>query len=74
MRPTSKLALIILLASLILGVLGDVLLRATPWGLNAVLWIAALALSVAAITQWQAVDLRGGGRGLIGPAVVFAAG
>jgi len=74
MKPTSKLALTILLASFILGLLGDVLLRATPWGLNAVLWIAALALSIAAITQWQAVDLRGGGRWLIGPAVLFAAG
>jgi len=74
MKPTSKLALTILFASIILGLLGDVLLRATPWGLNAVLWIAALALSIAAITQWQAVELRGGGRWLIAPAVVFAAG
>ena len=74
MKPTSKLALTILLASLILGLLGDVLLRATPWGINAVLWIAALALSIAAITQWRAVDLTGGGRWLIGPAIIFAAG
>jgi hypothetical protein len=74
MKPTSKLALTILLASLILGLLGDVLLRATPWGLNAALWIAALALSLGAITQWQAVQLTGGGRWLIGPAVLFAAG
>ena len=43
MKPTSKLALTILLASFILGLLGDVLLRATPWGLNAVLWIAAVS-------------------------------
>ncbi|MCK7534731.1 MAG: hypothetical protein MZV63_28885 [Marinilabiliales bacterium] len=74
MKPNSKLALTILLASFILGLLGDVLLRATPWGLNAGLWIVALALSIAAITQWQAVDLRGGGRWLLLPAVLFAAG
>lgn len=74
MSKTSRLALTILLASLILGLLGDLLLRATPWGLNATLWIAALALSLAAITQWQAVQLTGGGRWLIGPAVFFAAG
>ncbi len=74
MKPTSKLALTILFASLILGLMGDVLLRATPWGINAVLWIAALALSIAAITQWRAVDLTGGGRWLIGPAVIFATG
>jgi hypothetical protein len=74
MKPTSKLALTILLASFILGLLGDVLLRATPWGLNAVLWIAALALSIAAIAQWRLIDLTGGGRWLLLPAVIFAAG
>ena len=74
MKPNSKLALTILFASLVLGLLGDVLLRATPWGLNAVLWIAALALSIAGITQWRLIDLSGGGRWLLLPAVVFAAG
>jgi hypothetical protein len=73
MKPNTKLALTILFASLILGLLGDVLLRATPWGLNAALWIAALALSLGAIAQWQAVQLTGGGRWLIAPAVLFAA-
>jgi hypothetical protein len=74
MKPTSKLALTILFASIILGLLGDVLLRATPWGLNAVLWIVALALSIAAITQWQPIDLTGGGRWLLLPAMLFAGG
>lgn len=74
MKPISKLALTILFASFLLGLLGDVLLRALPWGLNAVLWIAALALTIGAIAQWRAVNLSGGGRWLIGPTVVFAAG
>jgi hypothetical protein len=74
MKPNTQLALTILFAALILGLLGDLLLRATPWGLNAVLWIAALALSLGALAQWQAVRLTGGGRWLIAPAVLFAAG
>lgn len=74
MKPNTQLALTILFASLILGLLGDGLLRATPWGLNAALWIAALALSLGAIAQWQAVQLTGGGRWLIAPAGLFAAG
>ncbi len=39
----TKLGLEILAAGLILGVLGDVLLRAMPWGLNVTLCTAALA-------------------------------
>jgi len=39
----TKLGLDILAAGLILGVLGDVLLRAMPWGLNVTLCAAALA-------------------------------
>jgi hypothetical protein len=71
---TSRTALTILFASLTLGLLGDMLLRATPWGLNAGLWIVALAIGIAAITQWRPIDLSGGGRWLVLPAIVFAAG
>jgi hypothetical protein len=59
---------------LILGLLGDALLRATPWGLNAPLWIGALALSILAVAAWHNVPLTGGGRWLLIPAVIFAAG
>ncbi len=37
-----RLALQIIAGSLALGVAGDVLLRAVPWGLNFVLWLTAL--------------------------------
>lgn len=74
MSRSSNLPLTLLFASLILGLLGDALLRATPWGLNAPLWISALALSVLAVAAWHNVPLTGGGRWLLIPAVIFAAG
>ena len=74
MSKTSRLAPTILLVSLILGLLGSLLLRATPWGLNATLWIMALALSIGVITHRHADQLTGGGRWLLEPAVFFALG
>ena len=48
MNERTKTGLEILQAAVLLGVLGDVLLRATPWGLNVFLFIGAL---VAAMTM-----------------------
>ncbi|CAN5461626.1 hypothetical protein BH10ACI1_BH10ACI1_17620 [soil metagenome] len=42
MNERTKTGLEILQAAVLLGVLGDVLLRATPWGLNVLLFIGAL--------------------------------
>ncbi len=72
MSQTSKTALAILFSSLILGVLGDGLLRAVPWGINVVIWVGAIASSIIAIMRWRALPLTGGGRWLIVPAIVFA--
>lgn len=47
----TKLGLEILAAALVLGVLGDVLLRATPWGLNVTLCAAALAATGVALVR-----------------------
>src|SRR3712207_8602930 len=38
----TRLGLGVLGAALVLGLLGDWLLRATPWGVNLFLWVAAL--------------------------------
>lgn len=73
MTNTTKIALSLLLAALLLGMAGDVLLRATPWGINVLLWMLAIALSIIAVAQWQNIQLTGGGRWLIGPAILFAA-
>jgi hypothetical protein len=73
MSTTTKLALSIFLTALLFGIVGDVLLRAMPWGLNLLLWAAALALGIVALAQWNNLPLTGGGRWLIGPALIFAA-
>lgn len=39
----NKAGLLILIAAVALGLAGDLLLRAWPWGLNAAIWLAALS-------------------------------
>ncbi len=73
MNPTSRLGVSILGAGLALGVLGDLLLRATPWGVNVALWIAPLLTTLIVLALRQRVALAGGGRWLIAPALFFAA-
>ncbi len=50
MNDRTKTGLEILEAALLLGILGDVMLRATPWGLNVFLWVTVLAAAMIAIT------------------------
>lgn len=73
MQDRTRLGLGILGAALILGGLGDALLRATPWGVNFLLWIVALAVAGVALARWG-VPLRGDGRWFAVVAVVFAGG
>ena len=40
-------------AALGLGLLGDALLRATPWGVNAFLWFAALTAAATLLLRWR---------------------
>ncbi|MDX6269266.1 MAG: hypothetical protein QOD28_489 [Acidobacteriota bacterium] len=61
MNRRTKLGLNVLEAALLLGVLGDALLRQTPWGLNVFLWAGALAAAMCALhgrsggrTSWRA--------------------
>jgi hypothetical protein len=46
MNEKTKTGLEILQAAVLLGVLGDVLLRATPWGLNVFLFVGAFAAAM----------------------------
>lgn len=63
----------ILGAAAVLGLLGDLLLRVTPWGINVLLWAGLLAVSVAALVSWRSLGLRGEGRWLALPLLCFAA-
>jgi Domain of unknown function (DUF4153) len=73
MSTTTKLALSLLLTALLLGMAGDLVLRPTPWGINLLLWVATLSFGLVAVAQWNNLKLTGGGRWLIGPALIFAA-
>ena len=57
MNDRTKTGLEILEAALLLGVLGDVLLRETPWGLNVFLWITVLAAAMVALTLRRKKEL-----------------
>ena len=50
MNEKTKTGLEILEAAILLGILGDALLRATPWGLNLLIWIASLVAALIALT------------------------
>ena len=60
--------------ALVLGLLGDILLRATPWGVNFSIWTTLVIGLAVAFARWWRVDTGGEGRWLVFVAVVFAAG
>ncbi|MGI9108008.1 MAG: DUF4153 domain-containing protein [Pyrinomonadaceae bacterium] len=72
----TKLGLNILEAALLLGVLGDALLRETPWGLNVLLWTGALVAAMAVLQGRRGrreASWRGDGGWLLLPICFFAA-
>ncbi|HEY0322318.1 MAG TPA: DUF4173 domain-containing protein [Pyrinomonadaceae bacterium] len=74
MKDRTRRGLDILQAALILGVLGDALLRATPWGLNVLLWVVvALAAGLALLARWRRSALSNDSRRIILPLIFFAA-
>ena len=74
--PADRTALgrAILVGALALAVLADAVLRATPWGLNALLWTGALCGTGAALAWWRRDAFAGAPWWLAGPALVAAAG
>lgn len=59
--------------ALILGVLGDALLRAIPWGLNISLWMGVLVVVLMLLGRWREEFLKGGGSWLLAPVILFSA-
>lgn len=73
MKERTKLGLGVLEAALLLGVLGDVLLRATPWGLNVFLWTATLVVAAWALARRRRISLAGEGDWLLPSVLLFSA-
>src|SRR5437867_2898437 len=73
MKQKTELGLSLLGAALLLGLLGDALLREMPWGLNALAWTAALVDAAAALVIWRRVKAAGEGRWLLLPLLFCAA-
>ncbi|MEJ7617373.1 MAG: hypothetical protein WKF30_10535 [Pyrinomonadaceae bacterium] len=42
---------------MLLGILGDALLRTTPWGINFLLWVSALIAAMTAVGRWSSASL-----------------
>ena len=73
MDERTRLGLGVLGAALVLGLLGDLLLRATPWGINVFLWVAVLAGVAAVLSRRGRLEAAGEGRWLAPVAILFAA-
>lgn len=74
MSERTKQGLKVLEAALLLGVLGDGLLRATPWGLNVLLWTGAIVVAlVVLLGHRRRRSLSGAGHLLLLSAILFAA-
>ena len=74
MTHTTRLGLLLLPAALLLGLFGDALLRATPWGLNVLLWVGLLLGLCYGLARHLNWTLAGEGKWLAVPALLFAAG
>ena len=74
MGERTRLGLAVLGVALVLGGLGDVLLRATPWGINFLIWVTAVACFAIWLARWGRVGTGGEGKWLVFVALVFAAG
>jgi len=72
MTDRSDLELRLLGAAILLGVLGDVLLRTLPWGLNFFLWMAVLLAALLLLGHARSEALAGSGRWLILPLTLFS--
>lgn len=72
MNERSKLELGLLGAAVFMGVWGDALLRAFPWGLNFFLWMAALIAALLILGRARPEVFAAGGRWLIVPLLLFS--
>lgn len=69
----TKMGLEILQAALLVGILGDAMLKTTPWGVNVFLWIAGVAgATIMLNNRWRTAASRARGTWLFASSMVFA--
>ena len=73
MSDKTVLALRVMAGAAVMGILGDLLLRQFPWGLNVFLWLAALLATVLLIVKLQPSAGGRVNRWMLEPAIIFAA-
>src|ERR671912_431976 len=70
----TRLGLGVLGVALVLGGLGDLLLRATPWGINFLIWVTAIVGLAILLARRGRIGTGGEGKWLVFVSLVFAAG
>jgi hypothetical protein len=60
-------------SALVLGVLGDILLRGQPLGLNVLVWTAAFVAALTLVLRLTRAPLHQGRRFMVAPLLIFAA-
>jgi hypothetical protein len=63
----------LLLVALCIGVAADLLLRATPWGVNLLATTAVVVVAGVLLCRWGGIALEGEGRWLVVPVLFFSA-
>lgn len=71
MDERNRLGVRILIVALVLGILGDTLLRGVPWGINFTLWVLMLSAFTAAL-GWRTHTFQNGGHSLLALLLLFA--
>lgn len=74
MTDRTKTGLEVLQAAFLMGILGNLLLRETPWGLNAFLFVTAFVAAIGAIAIRRRPELVTGQNIALGAAMIFFAG
>src|SRR2546423_3636299 len=72
MSVWTRLALAVVAAAVVLGILGDMLLQETPWGLNVVVWTAVLMFAFSLFVRSKPGMQVHHGKWAAMPALLFA--
>ena len=67
MNNPARSEISLMAAALVLGILGDALLRSFPWGVNITLWLGALAATIIVLGRSRRETFAGGGYWLLAP-------